>query len=88
MLTPKGKSPLPEIQRRNGTGRGWGGGGGEAFNHLVSNRLPVFQGPSFTFISPLLAVATDPTWTCGHEGGTNGIGKWVWFNLLAFVTLT
>ena len=38
---------------------------------LVMRRLPVFQGPSFTFISPLIALGTDPTWTCSSAAAEN-----------------
>ncbi|KAK7110154.1 solute carrier family 23 member 1-like [Littorina saxatilis] len=31
---------------------------------ILGSRLPVFQGPSFTFITPLIALGTDPSWSC------------------------
>ncbi|XP_069103092.1 solute carrier family 23 member 2-like [Argopecten irradians] len=31
---------------------------------LLGVRLPVFQGPSFTFLPPLLAMKSSGTWTC------------------------
>ncbi|XP_076461907.1 solute carrier family 23 member 1-like [Babylonia areolata] len=34
---------------------------------LAGSRLPVFQGPSFTFISPLMVLGSDPAWSCSSD---------------------